>query len=152
MTFTTHIDHAQSLVIFHNHDELTQDDLDRVLMLFRCSDFPVEYDIITLFDADVHTRLDHRALVPHAVERQRTLIERGARRAVRSAFVAVPESLRATLELWPAFFPETENSLLIRFFDTLDEACDWLGRTPVTLDRPDYDSRTSPPLRSSAAR
>lgn len=134
MTFSTRIDHVQRLVVFHNHGELTQDDLDSVLALLKRPDFPLDYDILTLFAADVYTHLDHNALVPHAIERQRTLIESGPGRAVRSAFVAVPQSLQATLELWPAFFPETEDSLLIRFFDTETEALDWLDRKPSEPD------------------
>ncbi len=130
MTFTTRLDHGQRLVILHWESALTQDDLSRNLVMFRASDFPADYDLIHLFDPRIRVEIDHTVLVGHAIERQRTLEERGVTHQLRSAFVDVPAPLKSLVELWPLFFPDSDQSLLIRMFDTLEEALDWLGREP----------------------
>jgi hypothetical protein len=134
MNYTTRIDHPQRLVVFQNSGEITQDDLGSVLTLFRDPAFPADYDMITLFEADVSTNLDHTALVHHAIERQRTLSERTPEQTIRSALVAVPDGLKSMLELWPLFFPDSDNSLKICFFDTLEEALVWLDRRPINVE------------------
>ncbi|WP_440958590.1 hypothetical protein ACFELO_00340 [Oceanicaulis sp. LC35] len=134
MTFTTRLDHAQRLAVFYGQDTLSQKDLAHALKLFRNPDFPADYDLLNLFDPDIRLQLDHNAMVTHAIERQRTLLERAPDQQIRSAFVAVPASLKSLLEYWPLFFPEAENGLQIRFFDTQEEALAWLGRDPIDLD------------------
>ena len=101
------------------------------LRVFRAPDFPAHYDLIHLFDPDIRVEIDHTAVVGHAIERQRTLLERGITRQLRSAFVAVPDHLIALVEIWPLFFPDADKSLLIKIFGTLDEALSWLGRQPL---------------------
>jgi len=133
MTFTTRLDHAQRLVVFHGKEKLSQEELSQALKLFRDPDFPSDYDILNLFDEDIRVEINHDSIVSHAIERQRTLIEREPGRQLRSAFVAVPPALKALLDLWPLFFPETDGSLLIRFFDTLEEALAWLEREPFDV-------------------
>lgn len=134
MTFTTRIDHPQRLVVFHNTGQLFRDDLNSVLTLFRDPQFPADYDLVTLFDADVTADIDHTALVDHAIERQRTLQERTPERAIKSAFVDVPAGLKPMLELWPLFFPASQGDLSIRFFDTMEDALAWLDRRPFDFD------------------
>ena len=134
MPFSTRIDHPQSLVVFHNTGQLLREDLDSVLTLFRDPQFPASYDLVTLFDADVSADIDHKALVDHAIERQRTLQERTPEQAIKSAFVDVPAGLKPMLELWPLFFPDSQGDLSIRFFDAMDDALAWLERGPVDFD------------------
>ena len=131
MTFSIRLDHRQRLVILHWETALTQDDLSRNLLVFRAPDFPAEYDLIHLFDPRIRVEIDHSVLVGHAIERQRTLEERGVTHQLRSAFVDVPAPLKSLVEIWPLFFPDADQSLLIRMFDTLDEALAWLDRKPV---------------------
>ncbi|WP_440958589.1 hypothetical protein ACFELO_00335 [Oceanicaulis sp. LC35] len=130
MTFTTRLDHGQRLVILYWETALTQDDLSRNLEVFRAPDFPAHYDLIHTFDPRIRIEIDHTVVVGHAIERQRTLQERGVTHQLRSAFVDVPAPLKSIVEIWPLFFPDSEQSLSIRMFDTLDEALDWLGRAP----------------------
>lgn len=130
MTFTTRLDHGQRLAVFHWKDTLSQYDLNQNLHVLRALDFPAHYDLIHLFDEEIDVQIDHNNIVAHAIERQRTLQERDITHQLRSAFVAAPASLTLLVEIWPLFFPETDQSLLIRIFDTLDEALDWLGRAP----------------------
>jgi len=142
MTFSTKISHAQGLVIFYNTGELTQSDLDKVLAYFRRADFPAHYDMLTLFDDSVTMALDHTVLVNHAIERQRTLLERMPERTLKSALVGVPDALRSLLDMWPAFFPQSDQMLTIRLFDTQSEALDWLERAPlIETDLVDYPAR-----------
>ena len=128
MTFTTRLDHGQRLAIFHWTGSLSQDDLSRNLKVFRRPDFPAHYDIMNLFDPAIVVEIDHESVVGHAIERHRTLLERDVGRQLRSAFIAVPDSLKSLVELWPLFFPEADKSLLIQIFDTLEEALVWLER------------------------
>ena len=130
MTFTTRLDHGQRLVVFFWKDALSQDDLSRNLDVFRAPDFPAHYDLIHMFDGSMDVLINHNAVVGHAIERQRSLILRNVDHEIRSAFVAVPDTLKSLVEVWSTFFPEADQSLMIRTFDTLDEALDWLGRKP----------------------
>ncbi|WP_022700669.1 hypothetical protein [Oceanicaulis alexandrii] len=131
MPFSTCIDHSQRLVVFHNTGRLVRGDMDKVVGLFRNPKFPVSYDLLTLFEPDVTMDIDHTALVDHAIERQRTLQERSPEHAIKSAFAGVPDGLKPMLELWPLFFPASQDSLSIRFFHTVEEALAWLGRGPL---------------------
>ncbi len=134
MTFTTRLDHAQKLVVFRGHEKLSQNELTRAMRLFRHPDFPADYDVLNLFDPDIRVEIDHDAIVGHAIERQRILNERASGHQLRSAFVDVPPALKALLEYWPHFFPESDRGLRVRFFDTREEALAWLGREPFDED------------------
>ena len=131
MPFTTRLDHDQQLAIFHWEGTLDHHALRENLRVFRAPDFPAHYDLIHMFDPDIRVEIDHTAVVGHAIERQRTLLERGMTRQLRSAFVAVPDHLISLVEIWPLFFPDADKSLLIKIFDTLDGGLNWLGRQPL---------------------
>ena len=135
MPFTVHLDHDQRLAVFRAIKTLSQDELTGAMKVFRHPDFPPDYDVLNLYGGVTGVAIDHDAVVRQAIERQRTLIEREPGRPLRSAFVEVPPQVKALIEYWPLFFPESDNSLLIRFFDTLEDALDWLGRAPIRFDQ-----------------
>ena len=131
MTFSIRLDHSQRLVIFSWQDAISRKDLSGNLSAFRAPDFPARYDIIHLFHGAIDVQIDNNSVVGHAIERRRSLMERDVDHEIRSAFVAVPDTIKPLVEVWTAFFPDTDQSLLIRSFDRLDEALDWLGRDPL---------------------
>ena len=131
MTFSLRLDHRQRLAIFSWKDTLSQDDLSRNLDVFRASGFPAHYDLIHVFDAKIDVQIDHDDVVGHAIERHRSLLARDVDHQLHSAFVSAPANIKPLVEVWSTFFPDADLSLLIRSFDRLDEALDWLGREPL---------------------
>jgi len=134
MTFTTRLDHDQRLTIVHWMTRLDREGLIQNLRMFRAPDFPAHYDLIHLFEPDIQIEIDHTAVVEHAIERHRTLLERGITRQLQSAYVAVPDQLMSWVEIWRHFFPNEDKNLLIQMFGSLEEALVWLGREPLDED------------------
>jgi len=128
------IDHAQRLLVITGQDTVSQAELARALTFFKHPDFPADYDVINVMNPKVRVEIDWDGLVEHALERQRTLSQRASGRQVRYAFVDAPDALKSLMKMWSLFFPKIDQTLLIRFFDTREEALAWLGREPFDED------------------
>ena len=137
MSFVTHLDHAQKLVIFTVCDVISSSDLTQAIAILSDPEIPFDYDVITVMKPEAGTTVTPQFLVQHAMNRAKTLEQRSPPSMIRSALVGPTEQLNPLVELWPSFFPTSEGKLSVRLFETLEEALNWLEREP-------YDTATLP--------